>query len=248
MNNIQKERKASKKFMLHRIRNTDLAKLSKKNVAIVEAMIVNDSDYSRSLNKDAAPNKKYHGSTAYWFNKLRPYLLDNETISDDKYLELIRNTIIAIDSENSTHLNSDGVGREEISERIVLIPKQELIHYLKYPKQTVYSLIKTISEETHPKDNKHKSRRNPSFASKFCHYACLHLFEGQPEQDNYSIYDSILKENLPKYLKFYKVQTPNFNNYDEYQYAIDEVIRKSKSNISRNGFDHIIWYYYKARK
>ena len=46
-------------------------------------------------------------------------------------------------------------------------------------------------------------RKNYSFATKFCHYACFFFFsEGQDQQyqDNYSIYDSILLKALPLYL------------------------------------------------
>ena len=43
------------------------------------------------------------------------------------------------------------------------------------------------------------ARANPSFASKFCHYACMYLFEDRKEQDNFSIYDGILCKVLPSF-------------------------------------------------
>ena len=108
-----------------------------------------------------------------------------------------------LDAENSTHLNSDGVGRAEITERIVKINSQKLLDFLKEPEETDFELINIIAKKTHPKDSRHNGRINISFASKFCHYLCMFMFEGESYQDNYPIYDSVIRENLPKYLLHY---------------------------------------------
>ena len=38
-----------------------------------------------------------------------------------------------------------------------------------------------------------------------------------------------------------------YKKYDEYQKAVADIIRVSNSNVSRNGFDHLLWYYHKGR-
>ena len=64
-------------------------------------------------------------------------------------------------------------------------------------------------------------------------------------KDNYSIYDSIVSKALPSYMERYGIEKKRITTYAEYQEAIDEAIKKSKSGISRNGFDHLLWYCYK---
>lgn len=36
-------------------------------------------------------------------------------------------------------------------------------------------------------------------------------------------------------------------SYREYSEIIDKILDKSGNKISRNGFDHLLWYYYKGR-
>ncbi|MBQ4371360.1 MAG: hypothetical protein II803_03000, partial [Firmicutes bacterium] len=96
-----------------------------------------------------------------------------------------------------------------------------------------------------------KGRENKSFASKFCHFACLYLFDDE-KQDNYSIYDSILKKVLPMYLDYYGIKEKyNLDEYGEYCQAIDMVrmkaAAKTRKTISRNGFDQLLWFYHKGR-
>lgn len=88
-----------------------------------------------------------------------------------------------------------------------------------------------------------------AFATKFCHYVCFYVFEGQPEQDNFSIYDNVVAGILPYYAIKYKIdyKKVDFKKYSQYIGLVDEIIRRSGSNISRNGFDHLLWYYYKGR-
>jgi len=93
----------------------------------------------------------------------------------------------------------DGVGRDEITARICDIPVEKLLNYLKNPHGTKYKLLDIIAKKTGATI---RPRENKSFASKFCHYACFYLFEGMDEQDNYSIYDSILKNALPLYIDY----------------------------------------------
>ena len=111
--------------------------------------------------------------------------------------------------------------------------------------------------ETKKADKEFKARTNQSFASKFCHYACLYVFKGENAADNFSIYDTILEKVLPWYWCWFDVgelkKIQGKFNYEEYSAVIDEIRNKnSKHNpdgylISRNGLDHLLWYYHKGR-
>lgn len=245
MNQIQKELKLSKEKLLKTFSDVpDLVELSIENVAIVEAMIQNDSAYIKSGSKEAVPTHKkdgsvqYGGSTAYWMTQLKIFLEQNKH-PQFTYGEIISKAVETVDRENSTHLNADKIGRKEITNRILNI--KNLKNKLK---NANLDLIETISAKTSAKT---RARVNLSFASKFCHYACFYLFEGLPEQDNYSIYDNVVKKVLQKYVNYYHLPTRDLDNYKNYQKTIDEIITQSKSHISRNGFDHLLWYYFKGR-
>lgn len=278
-NLIHLENTASLRYNLDIIPGTDLVAITQRNVAIVEAMIRNDSAYIRSNQVTAsiqykrgsehstkstwkervaeeAQNIKYGGSTAFWMMKLKNYLLFNRSDPLYTYEDVMYYTISAIDRENSTHLNADGVGREEITERLLAINKSQLVAFLKAPQASPnsYKLVDIISEITHPARKDYKPRINYSFATKFCHYACFYLFDGVPEQDNFSIFDNVLEKALIKYIKKYQLDysVANFKKYDKYLEAIEAVICESEhkghgDKVSRNGLDHLLWYYYKGR-
>ena len=76
----------------------------------------------------------------------------------------------------------------------------------------------------------------------------MNLFEGEEAQDNFSIYDNILRKVIPVYADRYDVDVPDrrLPDYEEYCNIIDEIIERSESGISRNGFDHLLWYYHKG--
>lgn len=242
-NQILKELELAKSFMLE-LDEDGLVILSAVNVAKAEAMIKTDSSYTKSSNID------YNKSSAFLFSKLNSEMQKSVSLHKLKQTsgKTIFDIVCAIDRENSTHVNADGVGRREISDRISNLAIDEFINYLKNPaKLELFDLIS--KKTTYPNDKNQKHRTNQSFASKFCHYACFYLFKGLPEQDNYSIYDNVLKKVLPRYANKYKVDYLNndLNDYGKYRKIVDEIIFKSNSNISRNGFDHLLWYYHKGR-
>lgn len=256
MNTIKNEFEEAKKYMLeidNRI-NT-IVKITPKNVAKVEAMIKNDSAYLRSGDKNAKPqtskkNINYPGSSAYWIIQLKDILINGKKISSAEYTyeKCIQEAINAIDRENSTHLNADSVGRKEILDRIIKIEKHKLITLLKEPDKNNYELIRKISEKTSGR------RENFSFATKFCHYMCFYLFEGSQEQDNFSIYDGVLVNALPQYCEKYNIKFDKKEirkSYKTYLDIIDKIREKANQEygerISRNGFDHLIWYFHKGR-
>ena len=245
-NTIQLELKLAKSMMIEEFtfRNHKMAKLTRENVAKAEAMIHNDSAYIRSSDISAAPTQKYGGSTAYWMTQLKGVLVDGIDNKSYSYEEIIKGAVEAVDRENSTHLNADKCGRQEITERICSFDRAELIKCLKNPDYKDMLLIREISRVTSAKK---RARTNLSFASKFCHYACFYLFEGTEFQDNYSIYDSILKTVLVWYLDYYSLNHFDLENYKEYREAVDSVIFASRGGISRNGFDHLLWYFHKGR-
>ncbi len=252
-NTISRELEEAKKKMIEEVNfeGKTLAKLTRDNVAIVEAMIRNDSAYIHSTDVQAGPEYyrngkvKYGGSSAYWMMQLKKRLKGDETSVQYSYKEIVQGAVEAVDRENSTHLNADGCGREEITARIVGFERHELLKCLKNPDYEEMKLIRVISEKTSAKV---KARTNLSFASKFCHYACFYIYEGAKYQDNYSIYDKILKTVLPTYLKFYKIEEEyNLEDYADYRKAVDAIRSASGVEISRNGFDHLLWYYHKGR-
>lgn len=243
-----------------------LVQLTLDNVARVEAMIYTDSSYSRGGDDTAIPNPRFKGSSAYWFNIFQGKL---DKISNDSKLDcidnnenIIFNLVSAIDSENSTHLNAHpkgytGIdGRTEITNRIMGITKGDFTYYLSNPTTSEFKLYKILAEETKA------GRKNPSFASKFCHYSCMYLFkENDGRRDNYSIYDGILREVIPHYATRYKVnlseeyedaiKNKDINVYPLYWGIVGNIIEKAYEEtgdkISRNGFDHLLWYYHKGR-
>ncbi len=261
---IKKEIDVSKDYELktdtinYKKSEVKIVKLTRDNVARIEAIIRTDSDYrdSKDITKeivfDKKGNIKYYGSSSYWLNQLNEIIYSNKKKSSKgyDYNQIIYNLIIAIDNENSTHLNSDKIGRMAVYERILKIKRTKLIDYLKNPGKE-YELINIIQTPKYKNEKNHLS-----FATKFCHYSSLFLFKDQDEEDNFSIYDNVLKKSLPKYIKKYLNKDVNEkeyeNNYVIYMKYIDEIRAKATKmygdKISRNGFDHLLWYYHKGRK
>ena len=247
-NLITKELEGAKQFYITTKEKdgVEIAELTSRNVHIAEAMIMQDSRYSKS----AYVNNME--STAHWMNKLKGILCDNKEVTDEYYKTVIIKAVEAVDKDNTTHLNADKVGRKQISDRLCNIPKEDLKEFLANPEGTGYKLIEIISKET---TGTNKPRRNISFASKFCHYAAFYLFDGQEQQDNFSIYDEVLRKAIKKYIEFYNIKADlssitgekKVEGYIAYQNAVDAVIENAKNQISRNGFDHLVWYYYKGR-
>ena len=247
-NTIKAELELAKTKMFEEVKFNDriLVKLTRDNVAIAEAMMRNDSAYLRSMEKGAAPvGKKYGGSSAYWMTQLKKYLIDHRVDGKYSYVDIIKGAVESVDRENSTHLNADKCGRQEIIKRLYEFNKERLLECLKNPDDM--DLFNEISKITSASKG---ARKNVSFASKFCHYACFYIYEDTEYQDNYSIYDSILKKVLPMYLEYYKVnhyRKRDLEDYCKYRKAVDEIRKASKKEISRNGFDHLLWYYHKGR-
>lgn len=198
---IHDELESSKKYMLttnpfvsKKGITITLVELTLDNVAKVEAMIRNDSSYKKTFDKNASPKGTYEGSTAHWMTKLKCILEGNGC--DCTYEQIIKNVVSSIDRENSTHLNSDGCGRNELSERLIKFGEDKLLDSLKNGDLEVFNLIQKETNPNKNGDKKYKSRKNTSFASKFCHFACFFLFEDDELRDKYSIYDNVIARLL----------------------------------------------------
>lgn len=82
-----------------------------------------------------------------------------------------------------------------------------------------------------------------SFASKYCHYHNRFVYG----KDDYSIYDSVVKETLPHYFNVKKQTIENWRaqvDYKSYNDFIQDCLDKSNIHISdkRTKFDHFLWY------
>ncbi len=251
MSFLEEEYELAKKNYFLECDEDGLVLFTRDNVAKVEAMIRTDSKYRNAYDSTKGPSKTYNGSSAYWGKKLRQVLIEKKE-KGNSFEEAIRSFVIAIDRENSTHLNSDGYGVERVTKRILSM-KDHLVEYLKYPIKNHYQIIDWIAEDQNKTDD--LENRHFSFATKFCHFACLYLFDGE-ERDNFSISDWVVKKALPRYIKKYLPQETDTSvdhwDYETFIGCIDRIreqLAKGKNQgeaISRNGFDHLIWYYHKG--
>lgn len=276
MGKIQEELEESKKYELETEdveingKTVKLVKLTKDNVARVEAMIRMDSSYAKTGDPEAGPegttNKiKFYGSTAFWMTKLKGAIKTRNY--DYEEFDIIQEAVNAVDRENSTHLNSNS-SKFSIEPRVMMRNKiQEIIENPDEQKNLearlrnrdldlVCGLSNTIKEVN---GNEEISKCCTSFSSKFCHYACLWFFGDEDKndpKDNFSIYDNVLFRALPVYeckyckskvLRELKITEKSF--YKTYSDVIDRIrkaVRENGQEISRNGFDHLLWYYHKG--
>ena len=243
---IERELEASREFYFDKYDGVDLPRLSLRNVALAEAMVANNSSYMLSKSKGGVSGGG--AGSDFWLDLMREFPGEGEDPSGYTYEQVVEGAVKAIDRENSTHLNADGVGREELCRRLSKLDRDVLFGYLKDPKGTDYRLIDILSEQTNAPV---RPRRNLSFASKFCRYACLAFFRGEEIQDNYPVYDNIVKGALPKYIAYFGLNRRSqatLSDYRAYRECVDEIIAHADEPISRNGFDHLVWYYFKGRQ
>lgn len=222
---IAKETELAQKYILKRSKN-GMLEISLDNVARAEAMINSDSRYSQ---KEVEKN----------INLLK-YNIDKKLIPNPNYQTIFTDIVSSINRLNKTRMSND-----EIQQIVfyLLSKKDELITRL-YQRDfcLVYELTKC------------SKRKNYSFATKFCHYMCYFLFEDKEQQDNYSIYDKVVAQILGVYAAQYGIckfpegipynikDFQNYDTYDTYSGVIDKIINASGEEISRNGFDHLLWY------
>lgn len=245
---IQQEQRQAREYKsgLDLEKDGNLVLLTPENAAKIGARILLNPRYERTL------DETNENSTRFFINQLK----EGQMLYNKDNIETI---IRRINSENSTRM-SDGE-MVEIAHRIVGLAttKEELITFLK---NKDYSLIDAIAKniKTQTKGKKERNRVNFSFATKFYHYMSFYLFEGEKEyQDNYSIYDNIVIDIIPDYASFFNIECElkPFNKkrailpseyYKKYQDLIGDILKKNGNRITRNAFDHIMWYYTKTKK
>lgn len=240
---IENELMAGKKYQFDMDRG--LVALTIKNVGLVEGMLKLNSSYKKAGDINAKPGHGYKGSTAYWVNELRKEFSEKN----------VEGVVNAVDRENSTHLNADKKGRDDTRNRILKYDNFDSFESALLDTDN-YPLITQIAEITTAET---RARVNFSYATKFCHFMCFYLYKDEEKKDLYSIYDNVLARVIPDYareygvdknssilidgkLEEYKKADDKAAYYSAYQKLIEDIIRKGKEPISRNGFDHLLWY------
>lgn len=209
-----------------------------KNIALITAMVNNDSAYRRAFDITCGT------SSAGFLSKGFP----------ESYKDILE-AVKLLDRENSTHLSStgrdkgSGGGRDKVAE------------YVKAHHDAIQSEIASgnasvvieLSEKPIP------GRLIISFASKFCAFTNRYCFGG----DCYSIVDNFLLQVLPAYEAIYlnvpidkrkwlRQQENKYFDYKAYQDTIQEILNKINGSgdvstqVGRKEFDLLLWYYYKG--
>lgn len=243
----------------------DVPALTKKNSLFIEAIVRLDSNYNldsdETKNNDdgfdpilnvSSANGRFCGSSKYWLTLIK------NSKSFEEYRRAVYGAVVSIDTFNSTHLEATLDGRKKMAEIIISnYPSfEELKEALVRPfnKNDSKHIISKLSIPLEAR-RKGTARCNLSFASKFCSYASLCLLD----EDHYSKYDSVVSDMLPFYMElylgkklrknYYKVKASTHEEwlrvYEIYSNDIGEILSLEdiKNNeITREKFDHIIWY------
>lgn len=195
--------------------------LCKENVAFVEAIIMNDPRYANIY------GEKSKGK----INKLQNSI-EKETLED---------IIKDINSQNSTHASEEEF--KVLADRIKEFDegKGKLLNFLCEPDNN-YSLINKLSKKI---KTKNRYRSNFSLATKICQTLCFVINDGNKYQDNFMKFDSVLRDNLPEYLRAYKVsvdQVLNINDKERSEF------RKFKKNEKDKEEEMLLNWLYKEHK
>ena len=172
MTQIDSEHKASIMYQLRR-NSSGLVAISPDNVARVEAMIAENSRYNSSLNS----NDTSSSMACLAILKQELGMLPNPNF------QTVYNTMRAINRENSTRLSNGEL--IELAKRLCALISADILEYLKRPtdklgpKGEKYYLVSYLREKT--ADAKRNGRKNYSFATKFCHYACINFYKGKTD-------------------------------------------------------------------
>ena len=155
-------------------------------------------------------------------------------------INIIAMKIAVIDVTNSTHLSQykSALSLYDLAEVILNIPNFDTRLQNGDP-ELVNIIAKNIG-----------TINMFSFASKYCTYHNVEVYK----RDDYSIYDSVLKDYLPYYVNQYNFKKITSNMIDkkwrqEYDYksyndCIGELLDNANIHIPfrRRRFDHFIWY------
>lgn len=154
--------------------------------------------------------------------------------NDDKIIIAFK--IALIDITNSTNINKykSKISLNELVDKIYNIKDFD-----KRLEQGDFGLINEIASN--------KEINLFSFATKYCCYHNTVVYG----RDDYSIYDSILRDHLPEYIENvskYKIDGWRKNkDYESYHNCISEILEKNniKMENKRRIFDRYIWWKYR---
>lgn len=234
-----KIKRSENPYVLDRIDNGQkTVALTRKNATFIEAVVELDSRYGKVKIGDFFENM----------------------LNGSDFEECLINVVTEIDKTNSTRLESGENARKEMVNRILSLCsnvdelKNELLK--EFSVNNKEHILWKLTDKIKAK-KKDGHRYNLSFATKFCSYASIHLNLG----DLYSKYDGVVSRFLPTYSEIYlneKTAKGHFlvkqnkrnlddilNLYATYSDCINSilnVLEKDDIKISRNEFDHIIWY------
>ena len=181
----------------------------------------------------------------YYKNSKLPKAFEN---LKDKYdQETLERVCSVINGENGTHLRNY---EKTIIVNEILRTCSDIYSFKDKLKDEEYSLVGEIValegrdayeeiEGYKSKNKEHIVRKNYSFATKLCHYACYYLFKDDKDRDRYPIYDSVLVEYVTNSEEYRQALDNDLSVYKNYVSIVDEIIKGK--GISRNGFDHLIW-------
>lgn len=254
-------------YSMDMVKGFDIAALTRKNSNFIEAVLKLDSNYKKEqqavppddrfdLNTHASnSNGLYCGSAKFWFNEM------TNTDSDYSYKECVLGAVIAIDRSNSTHLETTENGRKKMARRIVKrCPDLDaLIDCLSTPFESTDDshLLSCMMRKGLKSIKDGSDMYYLSFASKFCSYASSSL----DLTIDYSKYDNVVAKALPIYYQAYckeivrktefmvdnSISDKYHNRLDVYERYSDTIALildalSKKDHLSRDEFDHIIWY------
>ena len=91
---------------------------------LLNISFTNEDDVIRML-VDGIDEKDFNGSAEYWAKYYLKLVIEGKKTDKDER-EIVKNFVKAVDRENSTHLNSDNVGIDQITDRVMSILHTEL--------------------------------------------------------------------------------------------------------------------------
>lgn len=177
---------------------------------------------------DKLVNKSYYGDE----NKIIHDMLNKFPKNDN--LTIIAMKIATIDVTNSTHLS-------QYKEKVSLYDLADFILNIKDFDKRVKAGDPRLVEEIAKNNGKINLF---SFASKYCTYHNVEIYQN----DDYSIFDGIVKKMLPIYnsdITTGKIERwRQTYNYVDFNNAIRELLDSKNINIKgrRRKFDHFMWY------
>lgn len=225
------------------------ASITKGNAQTANSQIQSSPIYGGGTGVNAGPNGRFIGSLSYWQNEL------NTNYSYNTIFNLVK----AVNAANVTRVS--GAEMQIIADRIInnYKTKQDLKTALSQNPFYINGSVRDVKQNhilcviaTPIKMNNGNYRCNLSFASKLCQFASKILNAGY----EYSKYDSVVSSHLPIYVNEYlcvQLDEKHFSmngkdidekmkTYAEYCEYIGKIIAKVNQGITREEFDHIVWY------